>query len=1118
MSSDRLLPLLDDVATLLLSGATVAIIALLAADFVAAIHLPTAPAPDGAYGWAIAHHYSKQQELLTYGFVLFVAVCAARLMGLLDARLRSRAANVRGALMRIAVAAPLLACGVALAAQPGPPPAYVDTVVALVLALGAFVLAVRAPAAAAPPAPAVEPVRARPPAGSDERFRAAAGIAAVVVLGTMAGWFLVTLLPPDAWAAQILRYAIPLAALGGIAVSVGRGASLASAAGTAAIALLPVILLVLIPALGVAIGSILVLVVAALVLFGLRDRRIGTIGTNSNAVALAAAIAFAAFGGVTAWAQNPRFLAGLLVSPLDGDAAIGWLHEVSRGHLLYRDFWYPYGPLDFLVKYAGVMFAGLDRYDSVSLIIMWTFCAAAAVVVVTSLLGRRLIALAAVPFLFFGFIPEPRVWIGLAAFAVCLAGLRRSSRGLGISAGILLGASALWSPEVFISATVALIAMIAYLTWRDGKERLRDAVLIGAASGLGGTLGLGAIVGIATGTLAPFVSSMTRILGVVDTCCAQPYPSVFGGLNAMGDAPTSALDPHFVNFYLVPAVYVIAIVTLVMRRGPVLRLCDADVALAAVALFGIVLFRSALSRTDGGHLAFVAVPAGVVAVLLVARAVTAWRSRPAAAGAAVMLLLAWPAPRDAATTRLAGAERYMETLPLALSVQRRDPPPGWTEIATPRGARLWFLASDADDTSAVVDWLRVRLRPEDTIYAIPWAARYEVLLDRTSPTDAGPQMWGAIATARDQRQLVESLQHVRYVIYDEAEWPNVDGVGWIDRYSIVAHALVTEFKPVAVFGSKIVYEHGTPPGPRRSLALGDTLSAEALLGGWYAAEDPHNLRARWTAPLAELVLRQEPGDDAIAIDYETFDQPSASRTLKVSVDDHVVGTTPLVAGRHHDVFSLSGRTGTGRTATIQLESTSPLDAHDLRALGVLVYEVRFGTRPSLSTGIFPAPLAAAPVRVTSGPIILGGGAVSLDTAASRWDRGTKSLHVRIRPVTDVRTIEWVQLLVNTAITGANGCYLSVIPPSHSLFFAKDVGSDWFPPEELGAHHQHFANSQCTVDPSQAHSRIEAGMLDVTVSVDLVPAFAKRLPHAWVLVKPAQNAQGNWVQLNERAAH
>ena len=365
-------------------------------------------------------------------------------------------------------------------------------------------------------------------------------------------------------------------------------------------------------------------------------------------------------------------------------------------------------------------------------------------------------------------------------------------------------------------------------------------------------------------------------------------------------------------------------------------------------------------------------------------------------------------------------------------------------------------------------------------------------------------MWSSIVTLHDQQRLVDALRSSRYVVYDETEWPNVDGVAWMDRYPVVAHALDAEYRPVATFGSKIIYEHGSPPAPARSVAAADPLALEAFDSGWYAAEDPHNVRARWSAPHASLRLRPQHGDDALVLDYETYDTPGAGRTLTISVDDRVVGKLALAAGRHHEVLPLGSATTAPQTARVSLDTSAPLDALDLRALGVMVYGIGFGKRDSAQTAYFPAPLSAV--------------APAADARASFWDRGANTLHVRVAPVREARAIEFVQILVNTALTGLNACYVSVTPQSNSIFVAKDVGSDWFPPAEVGAVRRDFVNSQCRVQASRVHVRIAAGALDVTVSAVLEPAFAKRNPHAWVHVKPADSAPADWLQLHERATH
>lgn len=1101
MSSARYLPLLDELATLILAGGALALSALLAAAFIAGVHVAPATPPDGVVGWTTIHQYSKRQEVLSYLVMLALTVAAGWGAAAADARLRRRDPSVRGALWRIAIALPLLVAVLTFVLQREPPPVYADALLGIAGAALVWVASTRlrpddtTPVALAPGLPAGETT------DSDGGFRIAAAVGAALLFATIGGWMLAVLLPSGAPGADLLRFVLPLGALGAIALEARRGTALQLAAGRAALATAPLLLLVAVLAVPFAGGVLVLVVIAALVAIVWRDPRTQAAAIDPRTAGALAAVALIAAVALSAWAHNPRILSGLFVGPLDGDALTSWLYEGTRGHIPFRDFWYPYGPLNYAAEYAGVIVAGLDRYGVVLTFIHWTISAACAMVVAATLFGRRVITVLAVPFMFLASLPEPRVWVGFAGFAVALWALRRSSRRAGAAAGMLLGLQALWSIEVFASAIVALGLTIGYVIWRDGRTRLRDPALIAIGSGLAGVLILGAAVGLATGSIAAFIASTTRFIGVVDACCAVPFPSVFGGLNALGGTPEYAADSRYLGFYLVPAIYAAAIVTIAFRARPSLRLEDRDVVLGAVTVFGAILFRAVLARTDFGHLAFVSVPAVAVALLLVQRAIEVRTVRPLTALIAVALLVMWPIPRSGAIARLVETDRYMSTLPQALQAVRREPPADWTEIDSPRGDRLWFPAADANDLRDAVSWLRAHTGPADRVYAIPYASRYEVLTDRLSPTALGPQMWSAIVTTHDQQRLVDDLRSARYVVYDEAEWPNTDGVAWVDRYPVVARSLEAEYHPVATFGAKVIYEHGAPAAPPHRVDVADD-AAEALQNGWYAPEDPHHVRARWSAPQASLLLRPQRGDDALVLDYEAYDAPGAGRTLTVAVDDREISRVPLTAGRHHEVLALGEPAKTDRAARISLNTGTPMDAQDMRALGILVYDAGFARRAALPAANFREPLSAVPPTVAA--------------KASFWDRGRNLVRVEVAPVAEPRTLEYVQILINASLTGVNACYVSIVPPSHSIFVAKDVGSDWLTPAEIGAKRT-FANSQCRIDAAGARTSTGAGAFDVSVSPVLSPAFAQRRPHAWIRVKPAGTGPADWVQLEERGA-
>ena len=47
----------------------------------------------------------------------------------------------------------------------------------------------------------------------------------------------------------------------------------------------------------------------------------------------------------------------------------------------------------------------------------------------------------------------------------------------------------------------------------------------------------------------------------------------------------------------------------------------------------------------------------------------------------------------------------------------------------------------------------------------------------------GPEIWSGASTPGGQAELVRQIETARpvYVVYDESEWPDTDGVAWMDR-------------------------------------------------------------------------------------------------------------------------------------------------------------------------------------------------------------------------------------------------------------------------------------------------------------------------------------------------
>ena len=1054
-----------------------ALLGLFVGAFVSAVHLAP-PDSHGVVGWITTHHYSKPQEFLTW----IVALAAAVAIGFGVARLdRLPGLGAGDGLIRLWLALPAIVLAAVEAAWWGPPPAVVLFLAALVYtACVPVVLLLRGSVRAAAPS-AEEPHGADDGTQApDERgYLAALAVALAGANGLLLSWYVPVLLGAAfGFAGAVVP--ITFALLAWRLARARESSAIAFATGTS-----PLALLVLAPLFALA-PFVLAVTVAAAVATAMLLRR--DVAAARNALPYAAVTTYTALWGFIGLSPNPRLLPGLRVSPLDGDAFASWMSDGLHAHVVFRDFWYPYGPLEFVQHFGSAVVFGLDRSDTPYQIFVRVCSALLVVLTARALFGRTALVPLAAAIAIFTAPPEPRLWLPFAATAFATSALRSGRRGTAAAAGALSAASVLLSPEAGAVALVAFAGV--FVLSLIARRAARNDVLAAAAcwaAGLGTVLLGGAIAGFATGTAGAYLQDVTRLAAIVDACCGQAYPSVFGGFNGVGGPPAWLLDPTYAGFFAIPAVFLAAVLVLALRFFRTQRLSADDATLAAVALFGALMFRSALGRSEAGHLWFVAPPAITIALIFLQRSLSGAR-RPLTAACAVVLIVILPFAPSEGASKLVTRAHELASLGPALAARAYTP----AQYAPVKGGdRGRFLVSPADaaDVARVRDDLRARLRPGDGLYAVPYASRYAVMLDLASPGRTGPALWAAYARPEDQRELARELVNVRLVVYDESEWPDSDAVPWIDRYPIVAAAVRTSYRPVARFGAKIVYERGTPPPPPRDLDLGRPEALSSLIGGWYAEESMSGRPGRWSTADATLALTPAAGDDGVALDFIALEQPAQPRTLEVAAGAKAPTAFRLTPGVQRLVYDLPAPHTAG-PITLALRSSAALDVPDKRILGIFVLRAATGSARALRASVprgavlaaasTPAPAASASASPAGAPFATATAEVALPkaVAAGSWRGGVLTVIV---PGRRPETIEFVQALTSTALNGAGACYVNVKPAAGAAFLAKDSGTEWNAAVPLGKPGSQ-ANASCAFDA--ARSSVAARGNDTVVRLAL----------------------------------
>ena len=109
-----------------------------------------------------------------------------------------------------------------------------------------------------------------------------------------------------------------------------------------------------------------------------------------------------------------------------------------------------------------------------------------------------------------------------------------------------------------------------------------------------------------------------------------------------------------------------------------------------------------------------------------------------------------------------------------------------------------------------------------------------------------------------------------------------------------------------------------------------------------------------------------------------------------------------------------------------------------------------------------------------------------------------------------RDLRTARLLVNSALTGANGCYLMYRPAERTFWLRDDANQNWLGPVTEGASGV-LANGQCRVDAARSSGSVSGAELRVAAVVTFRGSFfgAKRV---WLLAEDINGANSGWQQL------
>lgn len=480
---------------------------------------------------------------------------------------------------------------------------------------------------------------------------------------------------------------------------------------------------------------------------------------------------------------------------------LAWVHSLRHGGTFGRDFFCLYGPmllypLAWLMELTGPAMTTqrLATYalDLLALAgVLWMLGG--------SLKHRPVLILAALgwtalfsPLLHFSVnTTHLRVVLALLPLYLLYRHHAAPSHPLPWLAGALLGQSLLFSQEAGLCALLAGVAMLGSARFAPAPAPvLRPLLAFLAATLLSMAPMLLHLHG--QGALGPFLEDLHGYPRLVTLGYGSlPYPSLREFL-------ADPLHPERLPYYGFIFFYGYAALRLSTRlwsRGTTPELAWRG----GLLLFGLLLYRSALGRSDLSHLAFTLPPALLLWVLFLDDSLHAARTAPlssvrraaAATGSllalALLFLLGRSALFDSSLETTWAALRHPQGM--FQRVETGVPVPG-----VPR-ADVTFDALTARDITRIHAFLEEHTRPGDPVYFFPNEALYYFLFDRSNPTRYAIAYFAV--TAEQRRELVADLERVkpRYVVYSLATW-RVDDIPEGRQVPEVTAYIRTRYRPV----------------------------------------------------------------------------------------------------------------------------------------------------------------------------------------------------------------------------------------------------------------------------------------------------------------------------------
>ncbi|HEC16647.1 MAG TPA: hypothetical protein ENI99_08790 [Sedimenticola sp.] len=368
--------------------------------------------------------------------------------------------------------------------------------------------------------------------------------------------------------------------------------------------------------------------------------------------------------------------------------------------------------------------------------------------------------------------------------------------------GLVVGQSLLFSQEAGLCSLLALLVLFLLYHGAGGEwKRAGQACLLFLA---------GVVISVApmlfylfmNDAFGPFIDSMVGyprlfMLGY----SAMPFPSFNWFIDNL-DSNAAYLQFGIIFIYIFAAIQLLSrLMVGPVSPGLLIRI--------TLLVFGVLLFRSALGRSDDFHALLAAPPAILLIILYIEDGFCLFRSHaqvgPRVAGLFFSFFVA------GSVVAWIGATPFLKSMVTATRDDLMSMDAKWNLV--PWGTRLpalarggiYFPPQTAASIRKIQRFLEKRTKPEDYVYFFPNEAVYYFLFNRKNPTRyASPYI---AITAEHRKELVAGLERnrPRYVVYSLKTW-RMDEIRETIQAPEVVEYLRRTYRPALNMGDVVVLE------------------------------------------------------------------------------------------------------------------------------------------------------------------------------------------------------------------------------------------------------------------------------------------------------------------------